>query len=128
MKSPTHLYLLLGELVAVEALQLRHALLLALLGQGPEMALYAAGGFLLTNMVVGNVLEPRFLGKGLGLSTLVVFISMVFWGWVLGAVGMFLSAPLTMLVKIAVESDAKSRWVGVLLGTGAELSKEKRSK
>ena len=94
------------------------AVLIALLGQGTDTALFAALGFLLANVVVGNLLEPRFLGKGLGLSTLVVFVSMVFWGWVLGPVGMFLSAPLTTLLKIAVESDPKSRWLGVLLGTG----------
>ena len=101
------------------------AVLIALLGQGTDMAIYAAIGFVLANVVVGSVLEPRFLGQGLGLSTLVVFISMVFWGWVLGPVGMFLSAPLTTLVKIAAESDEKSRWLGVLLGTGSELRSKK---
>ncbi len=78
-------------------------------------------GAVITNVVVGSFLEPRFLGRGLGLSTLVVFVSMVFWGWVLGPVGMFLSAPLTMLVKIAAESDERSHWLGVLLGNGSGL-------
>jgi len=98
------------------------AVLIALLGQGPELAGYTALGFLIANVVVGNFVEPRFLGKGLGLSTLVVFLSMIFWGWVLGPVGMFLSAPLTTLLKIGVESDEQSRWLGVLLGTGSELT------
>lgn len=98
------------------------AVLIALLGQGSDIALFAAAGFLVSNLVVGNLLEPRFLGRGLGLSTLVVFVSMVFWGWVLGPVGMFLSAPLTTLLKIAAESDPKSRWLGVLLGNGVKSS------
>ena len=104
------------------------AVLIALLGQGPELAIYAALGFLIANIVVGNFVEPRFLGRGLGLSTLVVFLSMIFWGWVLGPVGMFLSAPLTTLLKIGVESDEQSKWLGVLLGTGADLKEKSTQK
>ena len=72
------------------------------------------------NVVVGSVLEPRYMGRGLGLSTLVVFISLVFWGWVLGPVGMFLSVPLTMTVKIALGANPRTRWIAVFLGTGQE--------
>lgn len=77
-------------------------------------------GFLLVNMVMGNLIEPRYLGKGLGLSTLVVFLSLIFWGWLLGSVGMLLSVPLTMVVKIAMESREETRWLALLLSADAE--------
>jgi predicted PurR-regulated permease PerM len=69
----------------------------------------------LINALVGNVIEPRFMGKGLGLSPLIVFISLVFWGWILGPVGMFLSIPLTMTLKIALDSNEETRKFALLL-------------
>ena len=93
------------------------AIVLALIQGGPALALYSAGGYLVINAVIGNVIEPRLLGRGLGLSTLVVFLSLVFWGWVLGPVGMLLSVPLTMTVKIALESSEDTRWVALLLSS-----------
>ena len=90
--------------------------LLALIQLGTGTALIAAGGILAVHMVLGNWLEPRYMGHGLGLSTLVVFLSLVFWGWVLGPVGMLLSVPLTMTVKIALEVNPTTHWLAVLLG------------
>ena len=94
------------------------AVLLALVQLGPFSALLVGLGYFAVNVVVGNVLEPRITGKGLGLSALVVFLSLVFWGWVLGPVGMLLSVPLTMTVKIALESFEETHWLGVMLGAG----------
>ncbi|MBU0480702.1 MAG: AI-2E family transporter [Proteobacteria bacterium] len=92
------------------------AVLLAALQFGLGSALLVTGGYLAVNMVVGNVVEPRFMGKGLGLSTLVVFVSLVFWGWVFGPVGMLLSMPLTMVVKIALMSSDETRWLAIMMG------------
>lgn len=92
------------------------AMLLALIQLGPVYALLAGLGYLASNMVMGNVIEPRYMGRGLGLSTLVVFLSLVFWGWVLGPVGMLLSVPLTMLLKIAFESSEETQWLAILMG------------
>ena len=94
------------------------AVLLALVQLGVTEAAMTAVGFIVVNFAVGNVLEPRVMGKGLNLSALVVFLSLVFWGWVLGPVGMLLSIPLTMMVKIALESFEETRWIGVMLGSG----------
>jgi len=92
------------------------AMLLALVQFGPGEMLYTAIGYVIINLVMGNVVEPRFMGRGVGLSTLVVFVSLVFWGWALGLVGMLLSVPLTMIVKLALESREETRWIAVLLG------------
>lgn len=85
-----------------------------------SLALWTGVAFATVNTVVGTVIEPRVLGKGLGLSTLVVFLSLVFWGWVLGAIGMLLSIPLTMAVKLTLEGSEDLRWIAVLLGSGSD--------
>jgi len=92
------------------------AVLLALVQLGMAAALAAAGGYLVINIVIGTFLEPRYMGKGLGLSTLVVFLSLVFWGWVLGPIGMLLSVPLTIAIKIALDSQPETRWMAIMLG------------
>lgn len=91
-------------------------LLLALVQLGPGSAIGVGAGFFAINLIMGNAIEPRFMGKGLGLSTLVVFLSLVVWGWVLGPVGMLLSVPLTMTAKIALEANPGTAWIAVLLG------------
>lgn len=92
---------------------------------GPGSALLTLAGYVVINVGVGNVLEPRITGKGLGLSALVVFLSLVFWGWVLGPVGMLLSVPLTMTVKIALESFSDTQWLGVMLSSGKAAAQKK---
>ena len=97
------------------------AMSLAVLQLGTAEAGFIGLGYLVINTVMGNAVEPRYLGKGLGLSTLVVFLSLIFWGWLLGTVGMLLSVPLTMIIKIALESSKEGRWLAVLL-SGDDLS------
>ncbi len=92
------------------------ALLVAWLDVGLQPAIACAIGFALVNGVIGNFIEPRVMGKGLGLSAMVVFCSMLFWGWVLGPVGMLLSVPLTMTARIVMNGFDDTRWIATLLG------------
>ena len=92
------------------------AVLLALIQFGGLDAAFIALGYFVINIAIGGVIEPRVMGQGLGLSTLVVFLSLVFWGWVFGPIGMLLSVPLTMTAKIALESSERTAVLGVLLG------------
>ena len=92
------------------------AVLLAVIQIGLVKAMIIATGYVIINLAMGSVIEPRFMGKSLGLSTMVVFLSLLFWGWILGPVGMLLSVPLTITAKIALDSREESRWIAVLLG------------
>lgn len=94
--------------------------LLALVQHGWEHAVAVVVVYVVINVVMGNVIEPRMMGRSLGLSSLVVFLSLVFWGFIWGPVGMVLSVPLTMLVKILLEHSDDMRWLAVLLSSGAE--------
>ena len=100
------------------------AVLLALVQLGVFEAGLTLAGFVVVNLIMGNVLEPRWMGRGLNLSPLVVFVSLVLWGWVLGPVGMLLSIPLTIMLKIALENQDETRWIGIMLGAGKRLDDE----
>ena len=99
------------------------AILLAIVQLGAGAAIVTSAVYVAINVLIGSVIEPRIMGRHVGLSTLVVFLSLVFWGWVFGPVGMFLSVPLTMTAKLALESGSKTRWLAVLLGNDVELQK-----
>ena len=101
--------------------------LLALVQLGAWHAAAVAAVFAVTNVGFGNVVEPRFMGRGLGLSTLVVFLSLVFWGFLLGPVGMLLSVPLTMTAKIALEANPGTTWLALLLGPATAVPAEPAS-
>jgi len=90
----------------------------ALLLNTPLDAGLVAGLFIAIHMLCGNMLEPRLMGRGLGLSSLVVFLSLIFWGWLLGPVGMLLSVPLTSVCKILMETTPGGSKLAILLGNG----------
>ena len=98
------------------------AALLSLVQLGPMATLGVILVYLTANIIIGNIIEPRYMGEKVGLSTLVVFLSLVFWGWLFGLVGMLLSVPLTMTVKFASLVSDETRWLGILLGPGSETA------
>lgn len=108
------------------------AVLFALIQLGFGGVLWTGIVFVAANMIVGNIIEPKMMGKGLGLSTYVVFVSLLVWGFILGTVGMFLSVPLTMAIKIVLEQNPKTEWIAIMLGSGDEavtiLNNEKTKK
>lgn len=100
------------------------AVLLALVQLGPYGAIWIGIVYLVINMIIGSIIEPRVMANGLGLSTLVVFVSLVFWGWLLGIIGMFLSVPLTMIAKIYFEANPKTKWIAVYLSSEDDIKHE----
>ena len=96
------------------------AILLALVQFGLLTSGFIAIGYLAVNMVVGNLLETQIMGKKLGLSAVVVLLSVVFWGWVWGPTGMILAVPLTMAIRIYCEHSDGSRWVAIMLANDTE--------
>ena len=93
------------------------AVLLAFLELGMGPAALVAAGYLVVGFTLGNVVEPRLMGRKLGLSTLIVFLSVLFWGALLGPIGVILCIPLTMSLKFGFESNESTRWIAVLLGS-----------
>jgi AI-2 transport protein TqsA len=84
---------------------------------------WTIGVYIFVNVVIGSIIDPKMMGKGLGLSTSVVFFGLLFWGFILGPVGMFLSVPITMTIKIILSMNPRTQWIAVLLGTKKDTLK-----
>ena len=104
------------------------AVLLAIVQIGPGAATLTIAGFAAINVAFGNIIEPRLMGYGVGISPLVVFVGLFFWGFVFGPVGMLLSVPLTMTLKLALESDERTRWIAIFLGSERDAQYALRSR
>lgn len=91
-------------------------IVLALIDEGLGTGIFVAGGFLAINFIIGNILEPRWMGRTLGLSDLLVLLSLFVWGWIFGPIGALLSAPLTMLVRLTIGWNPELRWLDILMG------------
>lgn len=90
-------------------------IVIAFLGLGVPEGLLAVILYICVNTAIGGIIEPRYMGHTLGVSPVVVLVSMMLWGWVFGLVGMLLSIQLTMIVKFALESSPQTRWLGIML-------------
>lgn len=94
------------------------AVLLAFIKSGTGCAAEVAAGYLAVEFILGNMVEPMLIGRKLGLSTLVVIVSLIFWGGLLGICGVVLCTPLTMTLKFVCENNKNTRWIAILLGPG----------
>jgi len=90
-------------------------LILSIVQLGWTQMLAVAIGYLAINMILGNIIEPTLQGKRFGISVVVVLLSVLFWGWLLGLAGMFLAVPLTMLVKVVLSTSPELRWISALI-------------
>ena len=67
--------------------------------------------------VIGNLIDPRIIGRSLNLSPLVVLFSLIFWGWLWGIIGMFLAVPMAVIIKIILENSQSLRFLGILMSS-----------
>lgn len=90
--------------------------LMALLDEGPQTALWVVVLYCVINFVIQTLIQPRFTGDAVGLTTTMTFLSLLFWAWVLGALGALLAIPLTLFVKaMFVDRDPNARWFNAFL-------------
>jgi len=94
-------------------------MLIAWVSLGPVYAILVLAGSALVNFLAEYVMFPNLAGRGLELSAAVVFISLLFWGWILGGLGVLIAVPLTLFVQLICELSEETRWVSVILGPSA---------
>jgi len=102
-------------------------ILVALVGLDMNGVMWVIALYLVTNILIGNFIEPRYMGKDLGLSVVIIFFSLIFWGWVLGPIGMFLAVPLSMTIKIAFELHPSTKPIAMLLSSIDKNSQSKHN-
>ena len=97
------------------------AVLLAFIQIGPFGGLITIIVYFAVNTIIGSVIEPQLMGKNLGISPLIVFIAMIFFGYILGSIGMLIATSLTIVIKIIFDNQPVTRNLGIMLGDGREL-------
>ena len=103
--------------------------LLALLTGGWQLALAVVVVYIVLNMLIQSLIQPRFVGDSVGLSATVTFVALLFWAWILGPLGALLAIPVTLLIKaVLVDSDPRAQWVEALLGAEPSTAKDKTAK
>ena len=84
--------------------------------------------YVLINGGVQNIVQPKMMGKGLRISPLVVFISVIFWATVLGGMGALIAVPMTMIVMKILELSESTRWITALMRIGSESDSDEEKK
>ena len=91
----------------------------------PGPVILVAAIMLITNLIIGNILDPKIMGDGLGLSPVVLLVSLVLWGWLWGFAGMVISVPMMVITKIVCENVAVLEPVSILLGSRRAVNAKK---
>ena len=102
------------------------AVIIAFILHGAGTGLIVTALYLVLNTIIGNVVEPQLMGKNLGISPLIVFFSMIFFGFILGPVGMLIATPLTIIIKIILDSREVTRGLGIMLGDGSDIEPQSK--
>jgi len=90
--------------------------LLALFEGGWKLSLWVSLIYLAINIIVQTIIQPKVVGDAVGLSATLTFVSLIFWGWVLGPLGALLAVPMTLLAKaLLVDIDPATRWAAPLI-------------
>jgi AI-2 transport protein TqsA len=92
------------------------AVVLALAEFGVSRAVLVIAGVIVINILAENVLSPMMMGRGLNISPTIVFLSFVFWAWLLGGPGAFLALPITLFVAVMFDTFPETRWLASLIG------------
>jgi len=103
------------------------AIVMALIDHNMMTAIWISIWYMIVNTVIGNILEPRIMGRGLELSPLTIFLSMIFWGWMFGPAGMILSVPLTMGVQFLFDQYEETKWLAFMLGDYKGIDEESKN-
>jgi len=98
--------------------------ILAVLAYDLPRGLIIVAGYGCINIFIGNVVEPSLMGRRFGLSTLVVIVSVLFWGWLWGPVGMLLAVPLTMIIKVALDHSYEFHWLAVAMTSESRANQQ----
>ncbi len=80
----------------------------------------------ITQLIIGNIIDPKLLGDSLNLSPVVILLSLLVWGWLWGIMGMFLAVPMTVAIKIAFENIPGMEAFGIMMGTGSYRKRRKK--
>jgi len=103
------------------------AVILAFIQVGPWGAIITVIVYFAINTIIGNIVEPQLMGKNLGISPLIVFISMIFFGYILGPIGMLIATPLTIVIKIIFDSRPVTRNLGIMIGDGSDIKDQQKN-
>lgn len=95
---------------------------IGLLTSGIGNAIGISVGYILVNLIVDNIIEPRVMGKTSNLSPLIVLLAMLIWGFVLGPVGAILAVPLTMVLRLVFERDPDLQRIAFVMGEGSTVT------